>query len=301
VKLGLQIPAFDFPGGPATIGPTLARIARVADDVGFDSIWVMDHFFQIPGVGDVHEPMLEAYTTLGFLAAATERLRLGTLVTGVTYRPPAVLIKEVTTLDVLSGGRANFGIGAAWFEREHVGLGIPFPPLAERFERLEETLRIANHMWRGDTSPFHGRYYQLDEPLNSPPPLSRPHPPIMIGGAGERKTLRLVARYADASNFFARMPREELVHKLDVLRRYCAEEGRDFDAIDRTVMVAVDDDTDTKALVNQLKELSDLGFTTGIASIRASDPLEAIDLVGRYVVPEVRAFGAGGRPRSAAA
>src|ERR1700704_3437871 len=180
MQLALQIPCFTWPGVP--IGQRLAQVVRTAEDAGFSSVWVMDHFFQIPAVGSPEEPMLESYTTLGFLAAATSRVRLGTLVTGVTYRSPGVLVKEVTTLDVLSGGRANFGVGAAWYEREHVGLGVPFPPLRERFERLEETLQIAHHMWRGDTRPFHGRYYHLQEPLNSPAAISQPHPPILVGG-----------------------------------------------------------------------------------------------------------------------
>src|SRR5437588_8652543 len=223
MKLGLQIPSLTWPGGPAEIGPTLTEIARTADSAGYDSIWVMDHFFQIRGVGAAEEPMLEAYTTLGVLAAHTQHARLGTLVTGVTYRYPGILAKIVTTLDVLSGGRAWLGIGAAWNEEEHVGLGVPFPPLAERFERLEEALRICLQMWSDDDGPFEGKHYKLARTLNSPQALTRPHPPILIGGGGERKTLRLVARYADACNLFAGP--DELPHKLDVLRRHCEEVG----------------------------------------------------------------------------
>src|SRR6266849_3330995 len=196
----------------------------------------MDHFFQIASIGKPEEDMLEAYTTLGFLAAHTRRARLGTLVTGVHYRHPGILVKQVTALDVLSEGRAWLGIGAGWYERESRGLGVPFPPLKERFERLEESLKIAHQMWRADTAPIYGKHYQLAQPLNSPPPLSQPHPPILVGGGGERKTLRLVARYADACNFFARLPRADLARKLAKLRGYCAEEGRAFEAIDKTVL-----------------------------------------------------------------
>src|SRR5947209_988979 len=231
MKLGLQIPRFRWPGGPPQLASTLAAVARAADDAGYASIWLMDHFFQISSIGKVDEPMLEAYTTLGFLAAHTRRARLGTLVTGVHYRHPAVLIKQVTTLDVLSGGRAWLGIGAGWYERESRGLGVPFPPLGERFARLEETLQIAHGMWRGDTSPIYGRHFQLAEPINAPPPVSQPHPPILIGGGGERKTLRLVARYADACNLFTRYGQRDLTRKLGVLRGYCEEAGRSFDEI----------------------------------------------------------------------
>jgi F420-dependent oxidoreductase-like protein len=186
----------------------------------------MDHLFQIASVGKPDDPMLEGYAALNFIACVTRSIRLGTMVTAVTYRHPGVLIKQVTTLDVLSGGRAILGIGAGWNEQEARGLGLPFPPLRERFERLDETLQIAHHMWRGDTSPFKGTHYQLEQPLNSPAALSRPHPPILIGGGGERKTLRLVARYADASNLFGRMPRPDLQRKLDLIQQYCAEYGR---------------------------------------------------------------------------
>ena len=191
MKLGLQVVAFNWPGSPANTGRTLLDIARTADEAGFASLWVMDHYFQIdPGIGKASDPMLEAYTALSFMAGVTQRIRLGAMVTGVIYRQPAFLVKQVSTLDVLSGGRANLGIGAAWYEREAVGLGFPFPPLAERFERLEETLQIAKHLWSGETAPFEGKHYQLPEPINSPQPLSQPHPPILIGGGGEKKTLR---------------------------------------------------------------------------------------------------------------
>jgi F420-dependent oxidoreductase-like protein len=199
----------------------------------------MDHFFQIPPIGAAEEPMLEGYSALAYVAGVTERISLGTLVTGVTYRHPGLLIKTVTTLDVLSGGRAWLGIGAGWYEREHLGLGVPFPPVSERFERLEETLQIAQQMWSGVVRPYEGKHYQLAETLCQPMPLSTPRPRIMIGGGGEQKTLRLVARYADACNLFA-MPGEEglstLSHKLDVLRVHCEAVGRPFEAIEKTVI-----------------------------------------------------------------
>ena len=225
MKLGVQIPDFTSQDGPSRLGADLATVARTADDAGFEFLAVMDHFFQIGPIGPPEREMLEAYTTLGYLAASTSRAKLLTLVTGVTYRNPGILAKIITTLDVLSAGRAWLGVGAAWNEEESRGLGIPFPPVAERFERLEETLQICLQMFRGDDSPYHGRHYQLERPLNSPLPLSRPHPPILIGGSGEKKTLRLVARYAQACNLF---PGPDLARKLDVLRGHCEAEGRDY-------------------------------------------------------------------------
>ncbi|MFN8594110.1 MAG: LLM class F420-dependent oxidoreductase [Thermomicrobiales bacterium] len=239
MKFGITIPRFLTPQGDAGIGPQLATMARQADQGGLDSLWVMDHFFQIEMIAPAEEPMLEGYSALAFVAGLTERISLGTLVTGVTYRHPGILVKTVTTLDVLSGGRAWLGIGAGWYEREHQGLGVPFPPLGERFERLEETLQIALQMWSGQVGPYDGRHYHLAETLCLPRPLSVPRPRIMIGGSGEQKTLRLVARYADACNLFAR-PGEEgrqlLGQKLDVLRRHCETEGRDYDSIEKTVI-----------------------------------------------------------------
>lgn len=231
MRVGIQIPSFTFPGGPERIGPTFGRMAREADEAGLHSLWVMDHFFQIGVVGPAEEPMLEGYSALAYAAALTERITLGTMVTGVTYRHPGVLVKTVTTLDVLSGGRAWLGIGAAWNDEESRGLGVPFPPVAERFERLEETLRIARQMWKGDESPFQGVHYGLERPLNSPPALRRPHPPILIGGSGEKKTLRFVAKYADACNLF---DGDEVPRKLEVLREHCDREGRDYGEIEKT-------------------------------------------------------------------
>src|SRR5512135_3272283 len=245
MKIGLQIPNFTWPSGQAAIHSKLAEIARTADDAGFSSIWVMDHFFQIGGrdsrgsLGPAEDEMLEAYTTLGYLAGLTKKARLGALVTGVIYRHPGLLIKTVTTLDVLSGGRAYFGVGAAWNERESRGLGVPFPPVKERFERLEETLQIARQMWSDTVAPYHGRHYHLEETLCHPQPLSKPHPPIMIGGGGEKKTLRLVAQYADACNFFARAGVDTVRHKLDILKSHCEKVGRDFKEIEKTTLSTV--------------------------------------------------------------
>lgn len=239
MKFGITIPRFTMPGGDREIAPELAAIARDADQGGLDSLWVMDHFFQIANVGEAEEPMLEGYAALSFLAGQTERISLGTLVTGVTYRYPGILVKTVTTLDVLSGGRAWLGIGAGWYEREHLGLGVPFPPVAERFERLEETLQIALQMWSGEVGPYVGKHYQLAETLCRPLPLSRPRPRILIGGGGEQKTLRLAARYADAGNLFARPDDDSmatLAHKLEVLRNHCEREGRPYAAIEKTVI-----------------------------------------------------------------
>jgi F420-dependent oxidoreductase-like protein len=239
MKLGITVPRFVTPIGDAGIGTEFAQIVRDADAGGLDSLWVMDHFFQIPPIGEAEEPMLEGYSALAFAASISERISLGTLVTGATYRHPGILVKTVTTLDVLSGGRAWLGVGAGWFEREHLGLGVPFPATSERFERLEETLQIALQMWSGEVGPFDGKHYQLAETLNQPMPLAVPRPPIMIGGGGEQKTLRLVARYGDACNLFA-MPTEEgmaeLRHKLEVLRGHCETEGRSYDAIEKTVI-----------------------------------------------------------------
>ncbi|MFN0283567.1 MAG: LLM class F420-dependent oxidoreductase [Kineosporiaceae bacterium] len=235
MRIGLQIPDFTWPGGPPELGPTLRRIARDAEDAGMASLWLMDHFFQISMVAPAENDMLESWSALAHVAAVTERISLGTMVTGVTYRHPGVLVKTATTLDVLSGGRAWFGVGAAWNEEEHRGLGVPYPALSERFERLEETLRIAHRMWRGDESPFDGTHYRLERPLNVPQALSDPHPRVLVGGTGEKKTLRLVAQYADACNIFE-LGVEGVQGKLDVLRGHCEAQGRDYADIERTTL-----------------------------------------------------------------
>jgi len=290
MKVGLQINRFDWPGGTAKIGETLREIAVKADEVGFDSEWVMDHFFQIHQLGPVEDPMLEAYTTLGFMAGVTKRVMLGTMVTGVVYREPALLIKAVTTLDVLSGGRAYFGIGAGWNEDEAVALGLPRPLAGGRFEKLEETLQIARQMWEGDETPFHGKHYNLERPLNSPPALQKPHPPILIGGSGEQKTLKLVAQYGDACNFFGG---SELAHKLEVLKRHCNDVGRNFDEIEKTSLGGVDIVTAAKApdeLLRQAEAMAELGVTHIILRNGPDPDLTAYDTLGRTVLPQLHAL-----------
>jgi F420-dependent oxidoreductase-like protein len=287
MQLGLQIPDYTWPGGPARLGADLATVAAAAEDAGFEFISVMDHFFQIGVVGPPEHEMLEAYTTLGYLAGCTSRAKLVTLVTGAVYRHPGILAKIVTTLDVLSGGRAWLGIGAAWNEEESRGLGIPFPPVAERFERLEETLQICLQMWRGDESPYTGRHYQLERPINSPQALTEPHPPIMIGGSGERKTLRFVARYAQACNLFAG---PDLARKLDVLRAHCATEGRDYDEIFKTCYYTFDmgqQGQNAGQVIDELGALAEMGFQAAIGRVERVWEVAPLEVIGGEVVPAV--------------
>jgi F420-dependent oxidoreductase-like protein len=292
MKLGLQIPSFSWPGGTAAIGPTLARVARQADDVGFDSIWVMDHFFQIRSVGRTEEPMLEGWTALGFLAANTSRARLGLMVGGVHYRQPGLWVKAATTLDVLSGGRAWLGIGAAWNQDESESLGFRFPPLGERFEMLEETLQIANEMFegeRGSEGEFHGRQFHARRLLNSPQSISRPRVPIMIGGGGERKTLRLVAQYGDATNVFGGPT--AIHHKYEVLRQHCQEIGRDPDEIERSTLQGIDLGADSPAqVVDRFGELGDAGAQHIIVNVRDVEDPANLETIGRDVIPQLRAL-----------
>jgi F420-dependent oxidoreductase-like protein len=298
MKVGLQIRSFTWPGGAETIGPTLARIVRQADDVGFASIWVMDHFFQIRGVGRPDEPMLEGWTTLGFMAAHSTRARLGLMVGGVHYRYPGLWIKAATTLDVLSGGRAWLGIGAAWNEEESNGLGFPFPPLAERFEMLEETLQIGDQMWsgeRGTEGSFSGRHFRANRLLNSPQAISRPRVPIMVGGGGEKKTLRLVAKYADACNVFGTP--EAIARKYAILDEHCSAVGRAPGAIERSTLqnVRVGADgargSETPArLVERLGELSDAGAQHTVMAVADLHDPSRLELIGRDVLPQVQAL-----------
>jgi len=289
LKIGLQVPSFTYPGGTAVIGPRLAEIARTAEDAAFASLWVMDHFFQIRSVGQADEPMLESYSTLSFIAACTQRVRLGALVTGVIYRYPGLLVKTVSTLDTLSGGRAYLGIGAAWNEREALGLGVPFPSLKERFERLEEALQIAMQMWSGKVAKYEGKYYHLDETLNSPQPLSKPHPPILVGGMGEKKTLWLVAKYADACNLF--MTDTELLRKkIDVLKNHCDEVGRNFNEIELTTLgtvnLAAGGMTPTQ-MIEKCRALSQLGFQHVIVNMPNVFEIKPLETIGREVIPEI--------------
>jgi F420-dependent oxidoreductase-like protein len=288
VKIGLQVPSFTWPGGIQQMAPRLAEIARTADDSGFSSLWVMDHFFQIRGVGEPEEPMLEGYATLGYLAGVTQNVHLGTLVTGVVYRYPGILVKTATTLDVLSGGRAYFGIGAAWFEREAQGLGVPFPPVTERFEQLEEALQIAKQMWSDDAGSYHGKHFQLEETLTRPQPLSKPHPPILIGGMGEKKTLRLVAKYADACNLFARVGVDKLRHKLDVLRQHCEDLGRPYGEIERTALGTVHlapDKMSASDIIEEARQLADVGIQHYIVNMPNVYEIEPVETIGREVIP----------------
>jgi F420-dependent oxidoreductase-like protein len=288
MKIGLHLPRFTYPGGPATLGADLARIARAADDAGVDRISVMDHVWQIGPHGPAEQEMLEGYTTLGFLAAHTSRAKLLTLVTGVTYRAPGLLAKMVTTLDVLSGGRAMLGLGAAWNDEESRGLGLAFPPTAERFERLEEALQICLQMWSDDEGPYQGKHYQLERTLNSPQPLTRPRPPILIGGGGEKKTLRLVARYADACNLF---PGPELPHKLDVLREHCALQGRDYDEIEKTSIFTFDlgpRGERVEETLTGLQALAGLGIEVAHGRLEAVHDPAALELLGERIIPEVQ-------------
>lgn len=293
MRIGLQIPSFTWPGGEQAIHTKLAEIARTADQGGFYSLWVMDHFFQIQSIGKAEEPMLESYSTLSYLAALTQKVKLGALVTGVVYRHPGILVKTVTTLDVLSGGRAYFGIGAAWNEREAVGLGVPFPPLKERFERLEETLKIARQMWSGQVSAFEGKHYHLSETLTSPQPITRPHPPIMIGGMGEEKTMRLVAKYGDACNFFARAGGDVIRDKLAVLKKRCDEVGRDYNAIEKTALGTVSltpDSMTAPQMVDWCRELSYLGIQHLIVNMPNVHEIRPLETIAAEVIPAVADF-----------
>ncbi len=287
MKVGLHISDFTWAGGPPSLSDDLARVVSAADEAGFDRISVMDHVWQISIIGPPEHEMLEAYTTLGFIAAHTSRVKLMTLVTAAVYRDPGLLAKMVTTLDVLSGGRAWLGIGAAWNDEESRGLGLFFPPTAERFERLEEALQICLQMWSDDDGPYDGKYYHLGRTLNSPQSLARPHPPIMIGGSGEKKTLRLVARYAQVCNIF---PGPDLEHKLDVLREHCEREGRNYDDIEKTVTFGFDlgergervDET-----IAELRRLASLGVQVAHGGVRDIWKVTPLELIGKEIIPAV--------------
>jgi F420-dependent oxidoreductase-like protein len=286
MQLDLHVPRFTWTGAPASIGPTLADLAQAAEGIGVRTLSVMDHWFQMDRVWPAEEPMLEGYTTLSFVAAKTERLRMRLLVGGVTYRYPGLLAKTVTTLDVLSGGRAELGLGAAWYEREHLGLGVPFPPLAERFERLEEALQICLQMWSDNNGAYNGKHYQLAETLCSPPPLSSPRPRILIGGGGEKKTLRLVAQYADACNILG--DQEVLAHKIDVLRRHCDAVGRDPNEIEVTTNITVpEQESDRDGLLREAESLAAVGVHTIVARSTGPDPVPFLQDVWGPVVSDL--------------
>ena len=271
MHLDLHVPQFDWIDDPADFGPSLGALAQRAEAIGVRTMSFMDHYFQMDWMAPAEHPMLEGYTALGFIAGRTERLRLRLLVTGVTYRHPGLLAKTVTTLDVVSGGRAELGIGAAWYEREHLGLGVPFPPTGERFERLEETLQICLQMWSDDDGTYHGKHYQLEETLCRPVPVSQPRPRILIGGGGERKTLRLVAQYADACNLFGAP--DEVAHKLDVLRTHCDAVGRDPNEIEVTAMFRdLPPDCTTDDICQRAEAFAAVGVSTLVTSGSGSDP-----------------------------
>jgi len=272
------------------MGSKFAEIGRTADEAGFASLWVMDHFFQIEVVGEAQEPMLEGYSALSYLAAVTERAMLGTLVTGVHYRYPGILVKTATTLDVLSGGRAYLGIGAGWNERESRGLGVPFPSTGERFERLEETLQIARQMWSGKVEPYEGEHYHLSETLNSPQALSEPHPPVMIGGMGEQKTLRLVAQYADACNLFIYGGSDLIRHKLDVLRGHCEDVGRDYEEIERTGLGTAnlaEGRMTSEDVINLCREVNEAGIQHLIFNMPNVNDIAPLETFGEKIIPAV--------------
>jgi len=271
MRIGLQVTSFTWPNHQGSLGETFGLIAQRAERAGLFSLWVMDHFFQIPGVGPASHEMLEGYSALAFAAARTNRIKLGTMVTGVTYRYPGLLVKTVTTLDVLSGGRAYLGIGAGWYEEEHRGLGVPFPPLSERFERLEEAIQICLQMWSDDNGAYEGKHYRLEETLCSPMPVSSPRPRILIGGSGERKTLRLVAQYADACNIFGGP--EEVAQKLDVLRRHCDAVGRDPNEIEVTATYRdLPPGASVDEVIRGAEEFATIGVSTIVTGSMTDDP-----------------------------
>jgi F420-dependent oxidoreductase-like protein len=286
MRLAVHLVRLDFPGGAPVIAPTIAAFGHAAEEAGLDNISVMDHYWQMESVGGPELNMLEGYTTLGFLAGHTSSVELQLLVTGVSYRHPGLLAKIITTLDVLSGGRAVLGLGAAWYEQEHLGLGVPMPSTKERFERLEETLQIVRQMWSDDDGPFEGKHYQLGRTLNIPQPIHTP--PIMIGGGGERKTLRLVAQYGDACNLFADPASgpANVQAKLDILRQHCADAGTDYDRIRKTITFMGPPTEDIGAeLVEQLRPFADVGITEAHVMPPNDTPVEYVEALGKHVVP----------------
>src|SRR6202142_1534468 len=290
MRLGIHFINFTLPGGPERLGRTLADTARAAEDSGCTKFTLMDHYFQMEFFSTALDPMLEGYTTLGFLAGQTSQIQLGLLVTGTTYRHPGLLAKIVTTLDIVSGGRAQLGLGAAWYEREHLGLGVPFPELKERFERLEETLQICQQMWSDNDGPYNGEYYQLAETLCVPRPIQKPRPSILIGGGGEKKTLRMVAQYADACNIFA-TNLEEVRHKFEVLDRHCADLDRDPETIDRTISSSFMNLDDPSEFLKTMEEYAAIGVDLIEVTPRADDPAAWVADFASRVVPTMSELG----------
>jgi F420-dependent oxidoreductase-like protein len=290
MQVGIHFMNFTLPGGAAGLRATVGDTAVAADEAGVAWFTAMDHWFQMEHFATAHDPMLEGYSVLSFVAAKTERLRLSLLVTGVTYRHPGLLAKTVTTLDVLSGGRAMLGIGAAWYEREHRALGVPFPPVAERFERLEETLQICEQMWSDDEGPYEGKHYQLAETICVPRPIQSPRPPILIGGGGEKKTLRLVAQYADACNLFGTTP-DQIRHKLEVLRAHCDAVGRDYDAIQKTIISRVDPSGDVSPFLSEMEQYAAIGIDLVEVAPLPPSPAGFVESLGEKVIPRLSQIG----------
>jgi len=291
MRIGLQIPSFKYPGGTAAIRPILKQIVTTAEAAGFDSLWVMDHYYQIKGLfGEAYtDPMLESYTTLGYIAGLTEKPYLGTLVTGVVYRHPSVLLKMVNTLDILSGGRAYLGIGAAWYQEEAKGFGIPYPSTAERFELLEDNLRLAKALWAGDEVSYEGQRFSAPAITNNPRPLSRPHPRIMIGGTGPNKTLRMVAQYADACNIGDWVGAENMQKALDTLKAHCEALGRDEASIEKTSLGTVNlSEGDTpESVIGRIKALAQMGFIHAIFNMPDVSNLTSLEVFGKTIIPAV--------------
>ena len=290
MRLGIHFMNFTHPDGAGALRAAVGDTAVAADEAGIDWFTAMDHWFQMEHFATAHDAMLEGYSVLSFVAAKTERLKLSLLVTGVTYRYPGLLAKTVTTLDVLSGGRAMLGIGAAWYEREHLALGVPYPPVAERFERLEETIQICEQMWSDNDGPYDGKYYQLAETICVPPPLQRPRPPVLIGGGGEKKTLRLVAQYADACNLFT-TSLEDVRRKLDVLRGHCDTLGRDYDSIQKTIIAQVNPEGDVSEFLSAMEGYAALGIDLVEVAPGMPDPARWVTLLGQKVVKPLAEIG----------
>ncbi|MCB8951241.1 MAG: TIGR03560 family F420-dependent LLM class oxidoreductase [Ardenticatenales bacterium] len=294
MKIGLQIPSFKYPGGTAVIRPKLKEIVTTAEEAGFYSLWVMDHYYQIKGLfGEAYtDPMLESYTTLGYFAGITEKAYLGVMVTGIIYRHPSVLMKMVNTLDILSGGRAYFGVGAAWYEEEAQGFGIPYPSTSARFEQLEDNLQLAKTLWDSDETSFAGQHFSAPAITNNPRPLSNPHPRILIGGMGPKKTLRLVAQYADACNFFEGAGMENMGKALDTLKTHCAQLGRDYEAIEKTSLgtVHLSGKDTVESTLNRLQKLSEMGFTHAIFNMPDVYAITPLETFAKEIMPAAAEF-----------